>query len=81
MSSHPQLSPIHHQVHEYADKISGNYFCRKPKHIMKFFIDGKKIYERSAEADPLYEDRYYQENSKLLSQNEQTTNYFRIKKA
>ena len=63
-SSHPQLSPIHHQVHEYADKIS-KLLLPKTKAYYEVFIDGEKIYERSAEADPLYEDRYLPRKFKI----------------
>jgi sulfite reductase (NADPH) hemoprotein beta-component len=63
-SSHPQLSPLHKQIHEYADKIS-TLLLPKTQSYYDVFIDGEKIYERSAEADPLYEDRYLPRKFKI----------------
>ena len=37
----------------------------KTKAYYEVFIDGEKIYERSAEADPLYEDRYLPRKFKI----------------
>ena len=54
VSSHPQLSPIHEQVYAYADKIS-QLLLPKTQAYYEVFIDGEKIYERSVEADPLYQ--------------------------
>ena len=56
-SAHPQVSPIHQEIYEYATKIS-NLLLPKTKAYYEVFIDGEKIYERSAEADPLYKDQY-----------------------
>lgn len=63
-SSHPQLSPLHKQIHDYADKIS-TLLLPKTQSYYDVFIDGEKIYERSAEADPLYEDRYLPRKFKI----------------
>jgi len=63
-SSHPQISPLHQQIHEYADKIS-TLLLPKTQSYYEVFIDGEKIYERSAEADPLYEDRYLPRKFKI----------------
>lgn len=64
VSSHPQLSAIHEQVYAYADKIS-QMLLPKTQAYYEVFIDGEKIYERSAEADPLYQDRYLPRKFKI----------------
>ena len=64
VSSHPQISPIHQQIYQYADKIS-TLLLPKTQAYYEVFIDGEKIYERSAEADPLYEDRYLPRKFKI----------------
>jgi sulfite reductase (NADPH) hemoprotein beta-component len=63
-SSHPQISPLHAQIHAYADKIS-TLLLPKTQAYFEIFIDGEKIYERSIEADPLYEDRYLPRKFKI----------------
>mgnify|MGYP006189815915 FL=1 len=64
VSSHPQISPLHQEIYEYADKIS-TLLLPKTQSYYEVFIDGEKIYERSAEADPLYEDRYLPRKFKI----------------
>jgi sulfite reductase (NADPH) hemoprotein beta-component len=64
VSSHPQISSIHQQIYQYADKIS-TLLLPKTQSYYEVFIDGEKIYERSAEADPLYEDRYLPRKFKI----------------
>lgn len=64
VSSHPQLSPLHEQVYVYADKIS-QLLLPKTQAYYEVFIDGEKIYERSVEADPLYQDRYLPRKFKI----------------
>lgn len=64
VSSHPQLSPVHEQVYVYADKIS-QLLLPKTQAYYEVFIDGEKIYERSVEADPLYQDRYLPRKFKI----------------
>lgn len=64
VSSHPQISAIHQQIYEYADKIS-TLLLPKTQSYYEVFIDGEKIYERSPEADPLYEDRYLPRKFKI----------------
>ncbi|QBZ97617.1 NADPH-dependent assimilatory sulfite reductase hemoprotein subunit [Flavobacterium sangjuense] len=63
-TSHPQISPLHKQIHDYADKIS-TLLLPKTQSYYEVFIDGEKIYERSSEADPLYEDRYLPRKFKI----------------
>ena len=64
VSAHPQVSPIHQQVYEYADKIS-TLLLPKTQSYYEVFVDGEKIYDRSSEADPLYEDRYLPRKFKI----------------
>jgi sulfite reductase (NADPH) hemoprotein beta-component len=64
VSSHPQISSIHQQIYKYADTIS-TLLLPKTQSYYEVFIDGEKIYERSAEADPLYEDRYLPRKFKI----------------
>lgn len=64
VSSHPQISAIHQEIYEYADKIS-TLLLPKTQSYYEVFIDGEKIYERSSEADPLYEDRYLPRKFKI----------------
>ena len=64
VSSHPQISPLHQEIYEYADKIS-TLLLPKTQSYYEVFIDGEKIYERSEEADPLYEDRYLPRKFKI----------------
>lgn len=63
-SAHPQVSPLHQQVYEYADKIS-DLLLPKTQSYYEIWIDGEKIYERSQEADPLYQDRYLPRKFKI----------------
>ena len=63
-SSHPQVSSIHKEIFDYADKIS-TLLLPKTQSYYDVFIDGEKIYERSSEADPLYEDRYLPRKFKI----------------
>jgi len=63
-SAHPQVSPLHQQVYEYADKIS-ELLLPKTNSYYEIWIDGEKIYERSQEADPLYQDRYLPRKFKI----------------
>ena len=64
VSSHPQLSSLHKKIHQYADKIS-TLLLPKTQSYYDVFIDGEKIYERSSEADPLYQDRYLPRKFKI----------------
>ncbi|MFD2602162.1 NADPH-dependent assimilatory sulfite reductase hemoprotein subunit [Flavobacterium suzhouense] len=64
VSSHPQVSALHGKIHAYAEKIS-TLLLPKTQAYYEVFIDGEKIYERSAEADPLYQDRYLPRKFKI----------------
>jgi len=63
-SAHPQVSPVFAEVHAYADRIS-TLLLPKTQSYYEVWIDDEKIYERSAEADPLYEDRYLPRKFKI----------------
>lgn len=63
-SSHPQVSPLFEQIHQYANKIS-TLLLPKTQSYYEVWIDGEKIYDRSIEADPLYQDRYLPRKFKI----------------
>lgn len=63
-SSHPQVSPLFYKIHQYADKIS-TLLLPKTQSYYEVWIDGEKIYDRSIEADPLYQDRYLPRKFKI----------------
>lgn len=63
-SSHPQVSPLFEEIYTYADKIS-TLLLPKTQSYYEIWIDDEKVYERSSEADPLYEDRYLPRKFKI----------------
>lgn len=63
-SSHPQVSPLFQEIYRYADKIS-TLLLPKTQSYYEVWIDGEKIYERSSEVDPLYQDRYLPRKFKI----------------
>ncbi|KUF45164.1 sulfite reductase subunit beta [Myroides marinus] len=63
-SSHPQVSPVFEQIHNYADKIS-EMLLPKTQSYYEIWIDNQKIYDRSVESDPLYQDRYLPRKFKI----------------
>lgn len=63
-SAHPQVSSLFQQIHAYADRISA-LLLPKTQSYYEVWIDGEKVYDRSAEADPLYEDRYLPRKFKI----------------
>lgn len=63
-SSHPQVSPLFEQIHKYADTIS-TLLLPKTQSYYEVWIDGEKMYDRSIEADPLYQDRYLPRKFKI----------------
>ena len=63
-SSHPLVSPIHAQIHTYADKLS-KHLLPKTQAYYEIFVDNEKIYERETEKDDLYEDRYLPRKFKI----------------
>ncbi len=63
-SSNPQLSPLFEEIHQYADKIS-THLLPKTQAYYEIWVEGEKIYEKAAEIDPLYEDRYLPRKFKI----------------
>ncbi|MBL7706742.1 MAG: NADPH-dependent assimilatory sulfite reductase hemoprotein subunit [Taibaiella sp.] len=63
-SSHPLVSPAHARVHAYADKLS-KHLLPKTQAYYEIFVDDQKIYEREAEQDDLYENRYLPRKFKI----------------
>lgn len=63
-SSHPQVSPLFEKIHKYADTIS-TLLLPKTQSYYEVWIDGEKMYDRSIEADPLYQDRYLPRKFKI----------------
>jgi sulfite reductase (NADPH) hemoprotein beta-component len=62
-ASHPHQSPIHAQIHAYADKIS-QLLLPKTRAYYEIWLDEEKIAEIN-EADPLYQDRYLPRKFKI----------------
>ena len=62
-SSHPGTSPIHKQVHAYADKIS-RLLLPKTRAYQEIWLDDQKISEEN-ENDPLYQDKYLPRKFKI----------------
>jgi sulfite reductase (NADPH) hemoprotein beta-component len=53
----PSHSPLHQQIHAYADKIS-TLLLPKTRAYYEIWLDEELLDEKKEEADPLYEDRY-----------------------
>lgn len=63
-SSHPQVSAVFEQIHNYADKIS-KMLLPKTQSYYEVWIDNQKVYDRSVESDPLYQDKYLPRKFKI----------------
>jgi sulfite reductase (NADPH) hemoprotein beta-component len=63
VSSNPAHSPIHAQVHAYADKIS-ELLKPKTKAYYEIWLEDEEI-DKSEEIDPLYQDRYLPRKFKI----------------
>ncbi|MHA4847169.1 NADPH-dependent assimilatory sulfite reductase hemoprotein subunit [Flavitalea antarctica] len=63
-TSHPQESPIHKQVFDYADKIS-TMLMPKTRAYYEVWLDEEKIIDKKDEEDPLYQDRYLPRKFKI----------------
>jgi sulfite reductase (NADPH) hemoprotein beta-component len=63
-SSHPQVSELHQEIYDYADKIS-TLLLPKTQSYYEIWVDGEKIYDRVSEIDPLYQDRYLPRKFKI----------------
>ncbi|RYY27529.1 MAG: NADPH-dependent assimilatory sulfite reductase hemoprotein subunit [Chitinophagaceae bacterium] len=63
-TSHPQESPIHKEVFDYADKIS-TMLMPKTRAYYEIWLDDEKIVDKKDEEDPLYQDRYLPRKFKI----------------
>ncbi|MFY7898788.1 MAG: NADPH-dependent assimilatory sulfite reductase hemoprotein subunit, partial [Chitinophagaceae bacterium] len=62
-ASHPNQSPLHAQIHTYANKIS-SLLLPKTRAFYEIWLDEEKLEER-VEIDPLYEDKYLPRKFKI----------------
>jgi sulfite reductase (NADPH) hemoprotein beta-component len=62
-SAHPNLSPVHKEVHAYADKIS-TLCLPKTRAYYEVWLDQEKLAEHD-ETDPLYQERYLPRKFKI----------------
>lgn len=60
----PSHSPLHQQVHAYADKIS-TMLMPKSRAYYEIWLDEELLAEKFDETDPLYEDRYLPRKFKI----------------
>jgi sulfite reductase (NADPH) hemoprotein beta-component len=63
-AAHPGQSPIHEQVHAYADKIS-TLLLPKTNAYYEVWLDDEALATEKAEEDPLYQDRYLPRKFKI----------------
>jgi sulfite reductase (NADPH) hemoprotein beta-component len=62
-TAHPGHSPLHAEVHSYADKIS-TLLLPKTRAYYEIWLDEEEI-DRREEIDPLYQDRYLPRKFKI----------------
>jgi len=62
-SSHPSQSPLHKQIHDYADKIS-SALLPKTRAFYEIWLDEENILDKK-EDDLLYQDRYLPRKFKI----------------
>jgi sulfite reductase (NADPH) hemoprotein beta-component len=63
-ASHPQQSPIHKEIHDFAFKID-KLLLPKTKAYYEIWLDEEKIADKRDEEDPLYQDRYLPRKFKI----------------
>lgn len=63
-SAHPAQSPLHKEIHAYADKIS-EALLPKTKAYYEVWLDDEAIADKKDEHDPLYQDRYLPRKFKI----------------
>jgi sulfite reductase (NADPH) hemoprotein beta-component len=63
-SAHPNQSPIHAQIFQYAKKIS-DLLLPKTRAYYEVWLDEEKIVDKKDEDDPLYQDRYMPRKFKI----------------
>jgi sulfite reductase (NADPH) hemoprotein beta-component len=60
----PAHSPLHREVHAYAEKIS-KLLMPKTQSYYEIWLDGEEFHNRESEKDPLYQDRYLPRKFKI----------------
>jgi len=63
-AAHPQQSPIHKQIHDFAFKIN-ELLLPKTKAYYEIWLDEEKLVDKKDEEDPLYQDRYLPRKFKI----------------
>ncbi len=63
-TANPLQSPIHEQVHAYANKIS-RLLLPKTNAYYEIWLDQEELTDRQQEEDPLYQDRYLPRKFKI----------------
>jgi len=63
-AAHPQQSPIHKQIHDFAFKIDA-LLLPKTKAYYEIWLDDEKLADKKEEEDPLYQDRYLPRKFKI----------------
>jgi sulfite reductase (NADPH) hemoprotein beta-component len=63
-TSHADVSPLFKEIHAYADKIS-QHLLPKTNSYYEIWLDDEKVYDKIAEEDPLYQDRYLPRKFKI----------------
>jgi len=63
-AAHPQQSPIHKQIHDFAFKIN-DLLLPKTKAYYEIWLDEEKLVDKKDEEDPLYQDRYLPRKFKI----------------
>lgn len=63
-SAHPASSPLHAQVHAYADTLS-TLFLPTTRAYYEIWLDEERLNPEQVEADPLYQDHYLPRKFKI----------------
>jgi sulfite reductase (NADPH) hemoprotein beta-component len=63
-AAHPQQSPIHKLIHDFAFKID-TLLLPKTKAYYEIWLDDEKLADKKEEEDPLYQDRYLPRKFKI----------------
>ena len=63
-AAHPQQSPIHKKVHDFAFKID-ELLLPKTKAYYEIWLDDEILADKKEEEDPLYQDRYLPRKFKI----------------
>ena len=63
-SSHPSQSPLHKEIHDYADLLSRE-LLPKTRAFYEVWLDEEVLLDKKEEEDPLYQDRYLPRKFKI----------------